>query len=396
MQYSAMSIPSAPLFTAFIVTLLSVLALAPIAQRIGLVDEPHGRKQHANDVPLVGGLAIFISLTAGAFLWEPLFAENMRIRGVNAIWGSLGLCFLLLITGVLDDRFRAGVFARSASEVVVAILFIEIFELRLTDLGDLLGIGAILMPPAVSYCFSVLAIFGIINAFNMLDGIDGLLAMLVITTLLSFHIFTNTSPSTFNLYLMSSLAGFLVSNLALTNVIPKCFLGDAGSKLLGFIVVCLLLGAASEQVGGEKLIRPVTALYLVAIPLFDMVYTTSRRVARKLSAFRADRSHIHHLLLDLGYSQRRTLIMILSINLATVSLGLILHRLHAPDYYQMGIFVGCFILYSLITSQLWLVVMRVQSFDEKAEQRSNILSHSKGQASTVSSAKKSEVFPLRK
>ena len=161
-------------------------------------------------------------------------------------------------------------------------------------------------------------------------------------------------------------------------------------------MVCLLLGAASEQVGGEKLIRPVTALYLVTIPLFDMVYTTLRRVARRLSAFRADRSHIHHLLLDLGYSQRRALIMILSINVAIVSLGLILHRLHAPEHYQMGIFLGCFLLYSLITSQLWLVVKRLKSLPENAEQRPSTLPQSKEQATLFSSAKKGEVFTLKK
>ena len=130
--------------------------------------------------------------------------------------------------------------------------------------------------------FSVLAIFGLINAFNMLDGIDGLLAMLVIATLLSFHIFTNTESGLFSLYLMSALAGFLVSNLSLSRLVPQCFLGDAGSKLLGFIVVLLLLSAASEQVGGEKLIKPVTALYLVAIPCSIWCYNIAKSISKAL------------------------------------------------------------------------------------------------------------------
>ena len=295
-----------------------------------------------------------MSFAAGAAIWAEEAGFFLQINGRNSIEILLISCIFLVFTGILDDRLRLGVFLRALSEIAVALFLIEALDLRLVELGNLLGTGSLLMSPAVSYSFSVLAIFGLINAFNMLDGIDGLLAMLVIATLLSFHIFTNTSPGLFSLYLMSALAGFLVSNLSLSRLVPQCFLGDAGSKLLGFIVVLLLLSAASEQVGGEKLIKPVTALYLVAIPLFDMVFTTLRRVFRRLSAFKADRSHVHHLLLELGFSDRRTLVIILTINSGMAVLGLLLHDSLPPSTIRWQFSPAVFI-YSLVTSQLWLI-----------------------------------------
>ncbi|MDB2365708.1 undecaprenyl/decaprenyl-phosphate alpha-N-acetylglucosaminyl 1-phosphate transferase [Luminiphilus sp.] len=382
--------------SAFCVTLISIVILAPLALRVGLVDEPSERKIHGRNVPLVGGIALLVSFLTGAIIWSEDAGFFLQINGNNAIVVLLSSSFFLVCTGILDDKFRLGVFLRVLSEIIVALFLIEALDLRLIELGNLLGTGTILMSPAISYCFTVLAIVGLINAFNMLDGIDGLLAMLVITTLLGFHIFTSTSPGLFSLYLMSSLAGFLVCNLSLTRLTPKCFLGDAGSKLLGFIVVCLLLSAASEQVGGEKLIKPATALYLVAVPLFDMVFTISRRVFRKLSAFKADRSHIHHLLLDLGYSDRRAMVLILSLNLAIVSLGLILHRLSAPEYYQMGIFIGCFLFYSLITSQAWLIVKKINDCGNHEEAKLNTQPQPLTKKSLLASAEKVEIFKRKK
>ena len=345
--------------TAFFCTLVAIVALAPLARKIGLVDVSTEGEQYRDAVPLIGGLAIFVSFLTGAVLWGAADTSAAAINGQSALGVLLGCSAFLVITGMLDDRFRLGVFVRIASEILVAFTIIELLDLRLTWLGDLVGTGQIQMPPTVSYIFTVVAMFGLMNAFNMLDGIDGLLASLVITTVVGFHLFTATNPGLISLFILASLSAFLISNLKLSPIVPKTFLGDAGSKLLGFVVVCLLLGAASGQVGGPKLIKPATALYLVAVPLFDMVFTTLRRIIRKGSPFAADRSHIHHLFLDLGFSHRRTLVMIVTINLAATSLGLLLHRLNAPEYYQLGIFIGMFSLYCLLTSQAWIVATKI-------------------------------------
>jgi len=327
---------------------------------LGLTDAPSARKRHSGDIPLVGGLAIFLTLVLGGVLWGDSNATMITVKDAEALWVFMGCGAFLVITGALDDRFHLGVFMRVLSEVLVALVVIELLNLRVMHLGDLLGAGDIRLPPAVAYPFTVIAIFGIVNAFNMLDGIDGLLASLVVTTLLTFHFFTETAPGFVSLFIGSSLVAFLVSNLKLSPFIPKTFLGDAGSKLLGFIVVCLLLAAASGQVGGKKLIEPVTALFIVGLPLFDMVFTSMRRVVLKKSPFSPDRSHLHHLMQDLGFSNRRSLILIIIISLSITFLGLMLHRAGVPEYYKFLIFLACFALYSVLTSSAWVVARRVQ------------------------------------
>ena len=334
---------------------MMIVLLSKVAPRLGLLDMPEGRKRHAKATPLVGGLAIMGALCLGALLWGEGNGFLITVRDQEALWVLLGCALFLVLSGALDDRFHLGVFARVCSELLVALIVIETLNLRLMHLGDLLNIGNIQLSAYFAYPFTMVAIFGIINAFNMLDGIDGLLATLVIATLVTFHLFTELPPSLITLFIGSSLAAFLVSNLKLLRFIPKTFLGDAGSRLLGFIVVCLLLAAASAQVGDGKIIKPATALFLVALPLFDMVFTTLRRILRKGSPFAADRGHIHHLMQELGFSDRRAVVLIVAISISLNFLGLMLHRSIVAEYHQLAIFCWCFALYCLLTSQAWRV-----------------------------------------
>lgn len=347
--------------TAFFFTLIAITTLAPVAKKIGLVDVPSGRKQHNEPVPLIGGIAIFIAFVTGAAIWGDSSGVSVTVKGFSALPVLISCCAFLVLTGALDDRFQLGIVLRIISEMLVALVIIELLDLRLTWLGDLLGTGQIKLSPTVSYVFTMMAIVGLINAFNMSDGIDGALASLVMTTIAGFHLFTATAPSLVSLFILATLSAFLVSNLKLSRIIPKSFLGDAGSKLLGFVVVCLLLGAASGQVGGQKLIKPVTALYLVTVPLFDMVSTTLRRMLNKGSPFTADRSHIHHLLLRLGLSQTRVLVVIVATNLAATGLGLLLHRFQSPEFFQLGVFISTFLFYYLAVSRAWVVARKMQS-----------------------------------
>ena len=125
------------------------------------------------------------------------------------------------------------------------------------------------------------------------------------------------------------------------------------AALLGFIAVCFLLSAASAQIGSSKLINPVTALFLVAVPLFDMVFVTLKRTQLRRSPFHADRSHIHHLLMSAGASQFSTVAAIVGANLAMVCLGLILHLQQVSEPYQMGIFCYLFFTYAFVMNRAW-------------------------------------------
>ena len=214
---------------AFLVTLLLLRVLSVIAHRVGLVDAPDHRKRHAGDVPLVGGLSIYLAMLLGALLWGDTGGDSLTSHG-RSLWIFLLAGGLLVLAGTIDDLRSVSVFSRILTEVLVALLIIEGLDLRAENLGDLLGTGPIVLEGWVAYPFTVVCIFGVINAYNMLDGMDGVLGVITLITLFSFHLFTGTAPGLVTIFIGMALLAFLVSNLGLWPVVPKTFLGDAGSK----------------------------------------------------------------------------------------------------------------------------------------------------------------------
>ncbi|MFK7830552.1 MAG: MraY family glycosyltransferase [Congregibacter sp.] len=307
----------------------------------------------------MGGIAIMLTLLTGALVWQDQNGTIIDNTG-NTLWVFLVAATILTLMGVIDDARGLSVFTRTIVEVAVALVVIEGLDLLPRNLGDIIGTGNIRMPVWIAYPFTIIAIFGIVNAYNMLDGIDGLLSVMVLITVFAFHVFSGLQPGFVALTVSGSLAAFLVSNLRLSPYIPKTFLGDAGSKLLGFIVVSLILTVTAAQVVGTKYIQPVTALYLVGLPLFDMVFTALRRLHSRKSPFGADRTHIHHLMQSLDMSHRRSLLLIGCGGLSIPFIGLMLDHAGAATPQQFFIFLGLFVMYCLTMSQAWQVANRYQ------------------------------------
>ena len=337
-----------------LVVMLSLLwVLARIAPALGLVDTPSARKLHAAPVPLVGGIAIYITVLLCILAWPSEL--------IGALWASKTFPMATLIScmgflvgiGVLDDRFDLGVAPRIITEVLIAATIAAVLDLRVINLGNLMGQGDIRLIPFTGYIFTIIAIFGVINAINMLDGLDGLVALTMLSSLLFFQLAFAPAISPAVILISICLGAFTASNLGLIKGLPKTFLGDAGSRLLGLIAACLLLTAASSRVGGEKLIAPATALYIIAVPLFDMVYIVTRRALRHQSPFTPDRNHIHHLLLFLGLPASWALFYIVTLNLLFNGLGLLLHKASVPEYTQFALFCLCFVAYSALSHCLW-------------------------------------------
>lgn len=342
---------------AFSLTLFSIWALSPVATRLGLVDAPNHRKQHEGSIPLVGGIAIYLALLVATLLWGQTQGGNEGLR-TDIITVFLAAGGMLVVLGILDDRFHLSVFTRVLAEIGVALFLIESLNLRMANLGDLLGVGDIKLSTWLGYPFTVLVIFVVINAYNMLDGMDGLLGVIVLITIFAFHLFSGLPPGLITIVVSAALVAFLISNLGLAPFIPKSFLGDAGSKLLGFIVIALTLSVTSVQVGHIRYVQPITAIYLLGLPLFDMAFTTLRRVLSGKSPIRADNTHIHHLLRELGLSDKRALLLIGSMGASIPFLGLMLAKAGTPESYQFSILVGAFILYCIVMSQAWHVARK--------------------------------------
>lgn len=332
----------------FLVCLALIILLKPVAIRIGLEDKPSARKHHNGHIPLIGGIAIFLTMIVA------LFAYLGPVLDADLI-SYLAAAGLLVIVGALDDRFHLNVKLRIFIEAIAASIMIFGAGQWIGNLGNLLGFGELKMPFIVAYPFTLVAVFGIINAFNMIDGIDGLSGGVALITISVTLMFTQLSPpmSAIIPILLGGLLAFLLCNLKLLPFLPKVFLGDAGSKLIGLTIVWLLISVVvGESRRATDSIAPATTLYLVGLPLFDMVATTLYRRRRGVSPFEPDRSHIHHILLDAGFSPRMALVIILGLAFAIAMLGMLLNQAGAAEVVQFAVFFALYLTYSAVTRRV--------------------------------------------
>ena len=344
---------SAAIATAtFAYTLLLIKFLTPFSVRLGLVS-CRPSEVTVDSKPVVGGVVIFLAVTA-AIVLSPKLTEVEGISPLSRYEGFIvwtASAWLVLI-GHLDDRYQLPITLRLAGETLAALAFCLALDVRLSSAGDLFGLGDIQLPEAVSLFTSVLFIVGISNAYNMLDGMDGLMAGLTLSLLVICWIFVEVPVGVTGLILTSSLLAFLVSNLGLWKHIPAIYLGDGGSKPLGFIVACLLLSASSSQLLGKPLLPPVTASFLIALPAFDMIYTIGARLCQKKSPLIGDHSHIHHALLKLGLPARLVLFFVLGLSCLLSAVGLSLNHLMIKESSQLAVLVLCFFVFCLWRFQL--------------------------------------------
>ncbi len=321
----------------FIVVFLSAfvaLFLArKVATNIGLVDKPCVRKKHRGNIPLVGGVSIYLALCVLFMLhsdWLPDFSLYM-------------VCVTsLLLVGVIDDRFDLPVLPRLAVQMMVGGLMMY-SGLHLSSLGNVF-FGHELLLGGFGYVITLLAVCGAINAFNMIDGIDGLLGSLSCIAFCSlsflFYFGGEHQLGLWSLCMMAATLPYLCLNLG----IPlgkrfKVFMGDAGSTVIGFTVLWLLIFASQ---GERAVMNPVTALWLIAIPLMDMVAITLRRFLRGDSPFKPDRGHLHHILMSSGLTPRQSLMIITFAALLFAVVGIISDHNHANQPMMLGLFFVMF------------------------------------------------------
>lgn len=319
------------ILVAFSVSLAVLGALYPFAPALGLIDHPgERRKVHRHPVPPIGGIAIFSGILASSLLTLP--------GHPSLLFGLLG-AGLLVCVGALDDRFGLGPRVRLAAQTGAVLLLTLGGGVTLTSLGDLLGLGPIDLGP-LAVPFTVFAMVGIINAFNMIDGIDGLAGGLM---LIGVGPLLVLAPDIGPLQVMllaaiAALIPYLICNLELLGCTGrKVFLGDAGSMLLGYLLVWALVDAA----GPRRAIDPVTALWLTAVPLMDALGVMGRRMLQGTSPFTADRAHLHHLLSRISGSTRVSLLLMLSGAAALAAVGVAgrVYEAPTPVLFYAGILV---------------------------------------------------------
>ena len=303
-----------------ILSLLALIVLTPFADRLRLVDVPGERKRHRDPTPTIGGLVIYIIILSGVVLLDPDPKLAWMMAAVS----------VLVVTGAIDDAFGLSIKARFVAQVLSAFVMILGGGLYVTSLG----IGVNLLDPLPTWIavpFTVFALVGLTNGFNMADGIDGLAAgyMLIGLTLVAATaiLIAGAVPQLeWFVALFSAVSVFFMVN---TNLTPlrKVFLGDAGSMLLGFVMGWTLIYCSQEPIGA---IHPVAALWCVSVPVWDTVIVIARRVKNRRSPFEPDRNHLHHMLVDLGMTPKVALVVILFGTTSVGVFGVLLTYLVSP------------------------------------------------------------------
>lgn len=332
-----------------IATLVFIAALYPYALKIGFTDKPCHRKQHKNPTPLIGGLAIYLSILV------TLLSNNNPLANQSAFISAITL---LVFVGLIDDYKGLGVKIRMVAQIAAGLIMAEYADIKINSLGNLLGFGGISLG-IYATTFTVFAVVGGINAFNMIDGIDGLAGSLTLISISSLAMVAwmgnDSVLFSYCLVFVACILAFLSMNLRIFGrTSAKIFLGDTGSTLFGFTVCWLAIDASQ---GENELITPSTVLWIMALPLFDSVCIMLRRIRKGRSPFNPDREHLHHIFNIAGYSNNFTLILILISSIALSVIGLIASRyLGVQEPVLFWSFIGIFASHYWLMTHSWKIM----------------------------------------
>jgi len=286
-----------PIFIFFLscsLVVLFILLGMPLARRFGLVDVPNERKQHDLPTPLIGGLAIVLSLLICLSVPQ---LNNTVSHGVLVPMG------LMLLLGLIDDYYTLKPRYLLLLQAAIALIMLKLSGVTVTHLGDLLGHGNI-HTGSLSTLITIISLVGMINAINMADGLDGLAGGLISLCFAWFALICYFTMQTDLMHIaiavVGALVGFLIFNMRTPlQARAKIFLGNAGTMSLGLLITWFSITLTQNQI---KPISPIIAVWIIGLPLMDMGRVIIFRILSGKSPLIADRSHLHYILINKGLS----------------------------------------------------------------------------------------------
>ncbi|MCZ8286491.1 MAG: MraY family glycosyltransferase [Bacteroidia bacterium] len=332
-------------FISFIFMMIIVPILKKIAVKFNLTDRPNNRKLHQEPVPLIGGIAIAITITMLGltnYVNYPISKEQLVI---------LLSSITLLCVGIIDDKYDLRAKYKLLIQLFCAFV-IAASGSRITSLYGVFGVYEI--PVLIQYTLTVIVICGVVNAFNLMDGIDGLAGELSIIGFLLLAIFSflinDTSLAILCFTFLGAIAGFLKFNLKA----HKIFMGDAGSLFIGNLLIgfSIHLLQNNTQIISAKPVLLYAIIGFFALPVLDSLRVYLGRLKKGISPFEADKTHLHHLFLSMNLSHKKTSIIISMITLSILSFSLLIS-------YYMTITVSI-ILVVLVFSLLGFVLNQIK------------------------------------
>ncbi len=289
------------LLITFITSFILVPIVKKIAFHINAIDMPSERKVHKKPMPRLGGLAIFTSFLAGY-----IFFAEMNTQMISILIGG----FIIIILGIIDDIKPVKARYKFIVQTIAAAIVVYYGHIYLPDLSAL---GFYINFGSWGYPIAVIFIVAIINAINLIDGLDGLAAgtsaiyFLTIATIAIFLDRVTGLDITLCFIMLGATLGFLPYNFNPASI----FMGDTGSTFLGFMIaVIALLGYKAATL--TSLFVPILILFL---PLIDTILAIFRRILKGENIGQADKEHIHHQLLKLNKSTKKTVLIMYGINI---------------------------------------------------------------------------------
>ncbi len=329
----------------FFISVVSFFFISKLFKSIGIIDKPDGvRKIHKGDIPLSGGTSLFVSFILIISIVYPSTLEEVDFKETSILQVFL-ISPIILFLGLWDDIKPLPTSIRLIFQIFASWLVIIVTDVYLIDLGDLFGFGNLFLG-TIGIPLTIFMVVGVCNAFNMIDGMDGLVGiiLLVLCFALSSIIYLG-AQHTFLFFSPIVAIVFLLYNLGVLGQNQKIFLGDSGSTCIGFITAWALIIFSQ---GDERLFQPVTALWLIMLPLIDALSTFLNRLWNKKSMFIGDRTHIHHMMQDAGLKKQTVLLIFLLISILSSGFGVLANLNSIPESTQFYGFLTIWFFYYLL------------------------------------------------
>ena len=291
---------------AFAVSVICTPLAIKLAPKIGAVDVPKdARRVHTKPMPRFGGMAIFIGTMAVIMVF---------LEKDSQLWGVILSGTLMYLVGVVDDLKGIPAKVKLLGQIACATI-LYCFSIRITTMANLLpwGPGLIRFPVVVSFLVTVVWIVGVTNAVNLIDGLDGLAAGVCCIASLSIAYTAHLHDRMTTCSIMSALAGACVGFLMFNFNPAKIFMGDSGSLFLGYMLASVsLLG--DTPLKSTTVLATLVPICVLALPLFDTTFAILRRLWTHRPIMEADRGHLHHRIMAIGWGQRRTVLILYCIS----------------------------------------------------------------------------------
>lgn len=332
--------------TAFILTYVAIPSIIRIAKHKKLMDNPNERTAHKNAVPTLGGIGIFGGVIFSIILWTPF----QVFGNLQYILSAFVIIFLI---GAKDDIMPLTPYKKMLGQLFAVLILVFKANIRITNFYGIYGIHE--LPELLSIFLSILVILLIVNAFNLIDGINTLCASIGILIAITLGYWFYQTGQTVLTIIAFSLVGSLLAFMKYNISPAKIFMGDTGSMLVG--TVCAILAIRFIEINqsiptSELRIQsaPALVLAILFVPLYDTLRVFIIRIWEGRSPFIADKRHVHHVLVSLGYNHLQATSILISIN--TLIIAVVTFLIHWGNINLIGLLFGLALILSAIIHYL--------------------------------------------